>query len=50
MLDCADHINETIRYKGLFAILKVAMMKVNMLLDTCLGKRNVSIDFDQNEF
>lgn len=50
MLDCSDHIDEGVRYKGLFAILKVAMIKVNLLLDICEGKRNFDLKFDEAEF
>lgn len=50
MLDCTDYIPEEIRSKAQFAILKVAMIKINYLVDVCYGKRKLEGDYDEEEF
>lgn len=39
MLDCAEHIPEHIRGKAQFAILKVAMIKINNLIAVCYDRK-----------
>ncbi len=39
MLDCSNYIPEKLIAKGQFALLKVAMIKINNLIAICYGKK-----------
>jgi hypothetical protein len=46
MLDCLNYIPESIIYKAQFSILKIAMIKINNLIEVCYGIKKPEFTYD----
>jgi hypothetical protein len=50
MLDCSNYIPEGTIYKAQFSILKIAMIRINDLIEVCYGIKKPEFTYDTDEF